>query len=50
MSMRAAGSVYGPLVSYTYTGGLASAPKEAGVSVCEISRIGTWMSGREPAT
>src|SRR4029078_7290271 len=49
MSMRACGSVYGPLVSYTYTGGLASAPNAAGVSVSEISRIGTRRSGREPS-
>jgi len=49
MSMRAAGSVYGPLVSYTKTGGLASAPKAAGVSDCETSRIGTRTPGRVPS-
>jgi hypothetical protein len=29
-------------------GGFASAPKAAGVSLWEISRIGTRISGREP--
>ena len=50
MSIRADGSVYGPDVSYTKIGGFFSAPNEAGVSDCEISRIGTTRSGREPWT
>ncbi len=50
MSIRADGSVYGPDVSYTYIGGFFSAPNDAGVSDCWISRIGTRMSGREPST
>src|SRR5690606_12138476 len=46
----ASGSVYGPEVSYTVTGGFSSPPNTVGVRVCTISRIGTRMSGREPCT
>jgi hypothetical protein len=42
--------VYGPDVSYTKIGGFFSAPNEAGVSDCEISRIGTRGPAREPWT
>jgi hypothetical protein len=50
ISIFASGSVYGPDVSYTTSGGFFSKPKEAGVSLCAISRIGTRMSAREPST
>jgi len=50
MSIRACGSVYGPEVSYTNTGGLAPPPNCSGVGACAISRIGTRMSGRLPVT
>jgi hypothetical protein len=36
-------------VSYTARGGFSSAPNEAGVSLCEISRIGTRTPGRDPS-
>jgi hypothetical protein len=48
--MTAEGSVYGPDVSYTASGGFFSAPNDAGVSLCEISRIGTRTLAREPST
>ena len=48
--MLAWGSVYGPEQSYTKIGGFGSAPKEAGVSLCVTSRIGTQMSARDPPT
>jgi hypothetical protein len=44
------GSVHGPLVSYTATGGFSSTPFNVCVDSSVISRIGTRTSAREPVT
>ena len=49
ISIFTVGSVYGPDVSYTVSGGFGSAPNDADVSLCAISRTGTRRSAREPS-